>query len=154
MYNYDCRRCFNHCKNFKGPSFKHFGAILILVLILAGCSNSEEVKSQKIAIAFGTDLYTVDTEEVDKYKSILNSNIYNAKELYETIQINDADFKSLMTEDAYDTLLSNRENLIFAHACYNGNYTMQVKEFKLSENKNDIENDIAEYDFQAQIKII
>ena len=115
---------------------------------------SEELRTQNTAKDFLMDLYTVDAKEVENYKSILNLNTIDAKVLAEALQINDEVLKSLMTDDAYDTLFKNREKLIFTQACYKENYTMQVIEIQLSENKNDIENNEAGYNFEVQLKFI
>lgn len=115
---------------------------------------SEEMRAQEIAKDFIMDLYTVDAKEVDNYESILNMNTLDAKALSEAIQINDEVLKSLMTVDAYDTLQNNRQNLLFTEACYKGKYTMQVAEIQLSENKNNIENNEAGYNFEIQHRLI
>ncbi|WP_326908858.1 hypothetical protein [Sedimentibacter sp. MB31-C6] len=115
---------------------------------------SEEMRAEEIAKDFIMDLYTVDAKETDNYESILNMNTVDAKALTEATQINDEVLKSLMTVDAYDTLLNNRENLLFAQACYKGNYTMRVAEIQLSENKNNIENNESGYNFEVLLNII
>ncbi len=115
---------------------------------------SEEIEAQETAKRFIIDLYTVDTKEVDNYKFLLNSNTLNPEELAKAMQINDEVIKSLMTDSAYNTLLKNRENLKLAQACHEGNYTMQVVGLQLSENKNNIENNEAGYNFEVQLKLI
>jgi hypothetical protein len=115
---------------------------------------TEEMRAQEIAKDFIMDLYTVDTKEVDNYESIRKMNTLDAKALTEATQINDEVLKSLMTVDAYDNLLNNRQNLLFTEACYKGKYTMQVAEIQLSENKNNIENNEAGYNFEIQHRLI
>lgn len=98
------------------------------------------------------DLYTVNIEEIDNYKSLLTLNPLEAGDLYDEVQINDEVLKSLMTEAAYESLLRNRENLKFTEICYRKNYTMDVSQIQLREHKT--EADKAAYDFEAQIKLI
>ncbi len=117
-------------------------------------NNSKEFVAAEIAKAFLTDLYTVDSKEVDNYKYLLNLNTTDEKALSDAMQINDEVLKSLMTDEAYDILVKNRENLWFAKACHEGNYTMQVSEIQFSENKNNIEKDEAGYNFQVLSKVI
>ena len=59
-----------------------------------------------------------------------------------------------MTDDAYETLLKNRENLKFTEICYRENHTMEVMEVQLSDNKADIKNSEAVYNFETQLKLI
>lgn len=117
-------------------------------------SNSRELVAQEIAKAYLMDLYTVDSKEVDNYKSMLNVITSDAKALSDTMQTNDEVLKSLMTEKAYDTLIKNRQNLEFAKACYEGNNIMEVSEIQLSENKNNIGNNEAGYNFKVLLKYI
>ncbi len=132
-----------------------FWVILCLImLVMVGCSKNEEKKAQETAKDFVQDLYTVNIKEVENYKSLVNLNPLEVMDLYDEVQINDEVLKSLMTDDAYETLLRNRENLKFTEMCYRKNYTMQVTEIQLSENKADIEDDEAVYDFGLQIKLI
>lgn len=125
-----------------------------LYVVRSSVLYSEELRAQETAKDFITELYTVDAEEVDNYKSILNLNISDTEPFSEALQINDKALKSIMTDEAYDILLKNRWNLMFVQACYKENYTIQVAEFQLSENKNDIENNEAGYNFEVQLKLI
>lgn len=129
--------------------------IVVFIIIWSVVSSSvlytEEQRAQETAKNFITDLYTVDTEEVDNYKSMLNINTSDAEVFEKSLQINDEVLKSLMTSDAYDTMLKNRQNLMFAKTCFEGNKTMQVEYLKLSENKIDIENNEAGYDFEVKL---
>lgn len=116
--------------------------------------HSEEERAQEVAKAFITDLYTVNLQEVNNYDAALNLNTTDAKVLEEAMSINDEVIKSLMTESVYETLVKNRENLMFTKKCYEGNYTMQIEDTKLSENKNSIEKNEAGYNFELQLKYI
>lgn len=137
------------------PRIIHFSVILCLMtLVIVGCSKNEEKNAQEIAKDFVMDLYTVDMKEVENYKSLLNLNTFDSKLFTEAIQINDEILKSLMTDDAYETLLKNRDNLKFTEICYRKNHTIQVTEIQLSENKTDINNNEAEYNFETQLKLI
>lgn len=115
---------------------------------------SEEERAQEVGKTFINDLYTVNSQEINNYEKFLNLKTSDAKALSEAMTINDNGIKSLMTERAYDTLIKNRENLKFTNDCYEGNYTMEVEEIKLSENKNSIVNNEAGYNFELQIKYI
>lgn len=116
--------------------------------------HSEEERAQEVAKAFITDLYTVNLQKVNNYEAALNLNTTDAKVLAEAMSINDEVIKSLMTDSAYDTLVKNRENLMYTKKCYEGNYTMQIEEIQLSENKNSIEKNEAGYNFELQLKYI
>lgn len=128
--------------------------LCLIILILVGCSRNEEKNAQETVKDFVMDLYTVDIKEVENYKSLLNLNPLEVMDSYDEVQINDEVLKSLMTDDAYETLLKNRENLKFTEICYRENYTMQVAEIELSEHKNDIENNEVGYNFEVQLKLI
>lgn len=121
---------------------------------LKSLSKSTELLVQDIAKTFITDLYAVSSKEVDNYETILQSNFKDANALSEAMQINDDVLKSLMTSTAYETLVANRQNLMYAQAAYEGNYTVEVTDIQLSENKNNIEDNKAGYDFQVQLKNI
>lgn len=138
------------------PRIIRFSVILCLMtLVIVGCSKNEEKNAQETAKDFAMDLYTVDMKEVENYKSLLNLHTFDSKLFTEAIQINDEILKSLMTDDAYETLLKNRDNLKFTEICYRKNHTIQVTEIQLSENKTDIENnDEAGYNFEIQLKLI
>lgn len=127
-------------------------SILLVLLNLAGCAGPGE-DAQKAAEEFVTDIYAVSPEEVDNYKHLLSLNTADAKELAEAVQANDSILKSLMTGEAYVVLLKNRENLMFAQACYEGNYTIQVMELKLSENTYNIEENRAGYNYEVQLRL-
>lgn len=129
-------------------------AVLLISLSLTGCGNSAGKDAEKTAKEFGVDIYTVSSEEVDNYGKLLSLKTADSKELDEAIRANDNTIKALMTADAYDTLLKNRENLVFAQACYEGNYTIQVRDFRLSDNTYDIKENKAGYDYEAELKII
>lgn len=133
---------------------KLFVNLCLIILILVGCSKNAEKSSQETAKDFVIDLYTVNIIEVDNYKSLLNLNPLEAVDLYDEVQVNDEVLKSLMTDDAYETLLKNRENLKFTEICYRKNYTMQVADIQLTEHKTNIEDNEAVYNFEVQIKLI
>lgn len=136
-------------RNHNVTMFYHNNELVYVVSL--SVLYTEEQRAQETAKDFIIDFYTVDTEEVDNYKSMLNINTSDAEVFAESLQINDEVLKSLMTSDAYDTLLKNRQNLMFAKTCFEGNNTMQVENLKLSENKIDIENDEAEYGFEVKL---
>lgn len=112
---------------------------------------TEALRAQEIAKDFIRDLYTVYSTEVENYQSAAVNLIASDKELAEAMNINDEVLKSLMTEKAYEVFVNNRQNLMFAKAAYEGKYTMQVADIKLSENKNNIENNEAGYNFDLQL---
>lgn len=121
---------------------------------LNSLSKSTELLAQDTAKTFITDLYAVSSKEVDNYETILLSNFKDAKALSDAIQINDEVIKSLMTDEAYETLVANRQNLKYAQAAYESNYTVEVTDIQLSENKNNIKRNEAGYNFQVQLKNI
>ncbi|WP_313371233.1 hypothetical protein, partial [Sedimentibacter sp.] len=140
----------------KKPNNLFLIVLCLIILIFVGCSKNEEKNAQQIAKDFVEDLYTVSDEEVENYKSLLNVSPSEAMEMdvYNAVQINDDVLKSLTTEDAYETLLINRENLKFTVICYRANCTMQVTEIQLSENNADIDNNAADYNFEVNLKLI
>ncbi len=150
--------------NYRKPSFWILAASVVIVLIIVISFVTNPIKDEeyqlpvdeniKIINSFIMDLYTVNAKEIDNYKSVLNLNTSNPEELSKAMQINDEVIKLLMTDSAYSTLLKNRENLRFAQACHEGNYTMQVVGLQLSENKYNIENNEAGYNFEVQLKLI
>ncbi|HAQ41827.1 MAG TPA: hypothetical protein DCM73_14020 [Clostridiales bacterium] len=128
--------------------------VLLISLGLNGCRSSAGKDAEKTANEFGLDIYMVSSEEVDNYGKLLSLKTTDTKELDEAIRVNDNTLKDLMTADAYDKLLKNRENLIFAQACYEGRYTIQVSDLRLSENTYDIKENKAGYNYEAELKFI
>ncbi len=130
--------------------------LCLTLLVFAGCSKNEEKNAQQIAKDFITDLYTVSNEEVENYKSLRDVSPAEALEmdLSSAVQINDDILKSLMSEDAYEILLKNRDNLKLTELCYRKNRTIQAAEIRLSENNTDINKNKADYDFEIILRII
>lgn len=116
---------------------------------------TEELRAQEIAKDLLLDLYTVNAKEVENYESVLASSLSSdINKINEAVQINDEVLKYLMTEKAYENILKNRQNLMYAQAAYEGKYTMHVVNIKLSENKNNIENNEAGYDYEIMLGYI
>ncbi len=128
----------------------------LIALIFVGCSKNEEDNAQQVAKDFVEDLYAVSNEEVENYNSLLNSDPSESIEmnLYNAVQINDGALKLLTTENAYEVILKNRDNLKFTAICYEADCTMQVTGIQLSENKADIDNNTADYNFEVKLKLI
>ncbi|NYB75373.1 hypothetical protein HZF24_14590 [Sedimentibacter hydroxybenzoicus DSM 7310] len=133
-----------------------FIILCLIILIFAGCSKNEEENAQQVAKDFISDLYTVSSEEVGNYSSLKNASPSEAMELdlNTAVHVNDDILKSLMTEDGYEVLLKNRQNLKFTEICYRENFTMQVTGIQLSENYADIDNNEADYSFEVNLKLI
>lgn len=130
--------------------------LCLIILSFIGCSKNEKKNAQQIANNFISDLYTVSNEEIENYNSLLDVAPSEAMEMdvYNAVQINDDVLKALMTEDGYEILLKNRDNLKFTVICYRANCTMQVTEIQLSENNSDINNNEADYTFEVKLKLI
>lgn len=124
----------------------------LIILVLAGCTNSDEKAAQKAAKDFGTELYTVDSKKIDKYNAYLK--IKDDITAVMTLRSNDKALKSLMTEDGYTTLKTNGENTLYTRSCIKGNYTMQVTDLTLSENAYDIKENKASYNYTVKLKLI
>lgn len=130
--------------------------LCLIILSLVGCSKNEEANAQQVAKDFITDLYTVSNEEVENYESLTNISPEEATEMdwQSALQINDDILKSLMTDNGYELLMKNRDNLRFTEICHGANYTMQVAEIILSENNADIDNNEADYSFEVKLTLI
>ena len=128
--------------------------LCLIILVFAGCSKNTEDSAQETAKDFVMDLYTVNDIEIENYKSLLSLNPLEAMDLYDEVQINDEVLKSLMTDNAYERMLKNRENLKFTEICYRKNYTMQASEIKLAELNTNTEASEAVYNFEVQINLI
>lgn len=131
---------------------KMLSILSLVTLILVGCSGSDENNAQKVAEEFGAKLYTVDLKKIDDFNALMK--IKNVQSLAETIQSNDKTIKSLMTEEGYNTLVANRDNTLNTQNCVEGNYTMQVIDFTLSQNAYDIKENKAGYNFETKLKFI
>lgn len=127
-------------------------ALSLAVIILAGCSSLDEKNAQKAAKVFGTELYTVDSKKIENYNAALKTG--DSAAYVKTLLENDKALKSLMTEDGYETLVSNRENISFTQLCIKGNYIMQVTDLTLSKNAYDIKENKASYNFTVKLKLI
>lgn len=131
---------------------KLFGILSLITTILVGCNSSEEANAEKIAKEFAEELYTVDSDKIDSYNTL--KKIENTQSLIETMESDNKTLKALTTEDAFDQLVSSRQIHMNTEMCASGNYTMQVTEFTLSENKYDVKEDKAGFDFEVKLKLI
>lgn len=131
---------------------KLLSILLLVTLGLVGCSGSDESAAKKVAIEFGTDLYTVDSKKINDYNALMK--IENVQSLAEAMQYNDKTIKSLMTEDGYKALVANRDNTLNAESCAKGNYTIQVTDLTLSQNTYDMKENKAGYYFDTKLKFI
>ena len=131
---------------------KLFGILYLATLILVGCSGSDENNAQKVAKEFGMELYRVDSNKINDYNNLIKSK--DAQTLAETMQSNDKNIKSLMTEEGYNFLVANRFNTLNTQGCAEGNYTMQVTDLTLSKNAYDIKENKAGYNFEIKLKFI
>lgn len=135
-------------------SINLFVVLCLVTLIIGGCSKTEEKSVQKTAEDFVTELYTVDSKEIENYNNLLSLETIDPQVLAEAIESNDVEIKSLMTEKAYKIFAQNRQNFKFADYCIKGNYTMQVIDISLSERTPSTDEDSAGYNFEAKIKFI
>lgn len=124
----------------------------LIILVLAGCSSSDEKDAQKAAKNFGNEIYTVDSNKIDKYNAY--AKIKDDITAVMTLRTNDKALKSLMTEDGYTILKTNGENILYTRSCIKGNYTMQVIDLTLSENAYDIKENKASYNYTVKLKLI
>lgn len=131
---------------------KLLSILLLVTLGLVGCSGSDESAAKKVAIEFGTDLYTVDSKKINDYNALMK--IENVQSLAEAMQYNDKTIKSLMTEDGYKALVANRDNTLNAESCAKGTYTIQVTDLTLSQNTYDMKENKARYYFDTKLKFI
>lgn len=129
------------------------GVLSLITLVLVGCSSSDEKNAQKAAKEFGTELYTVDANKIENYNALLKKGDKDIAKLAEEYQSNDKAIKSLMTEDGYKTLFSNRGTILFTQLCIKGNYTMQVTDLTLSKKAYDIKDNKASYNFTVKLKL-
>lgn len=131
---------------------KSIGILLLMALVLVGCSSSDENDARKVASKFGKELYTVDSKKIDDYNAMTNLN--DVKSISEAMRSNDRSLRALMTDNAYDILISSRSNTINIQGCAASNYTMKVTDLILSKNVYDIKENKAGYYFEAKLKII
>ena len=129
---------------------KLFSILSLVTLILVRCSDSNENNAQKVAKEFGMELYRVDSNKINDYNNLIKSK--DVQVLAETMQSNDKTIKSLMTEDGYNSFVANRFNTLNTQGCAEGNYTMQVTDFTLSQNAYDIKENKAAYNFETKLK--
>ncbi|MDF2883552.1 MAG: hypothetical protein K0R54_4109 [Clostridiaceae bacterium] len=131
---------------------KLLSVLLLVTLVLVGCSGSDESNAQNVAKELGTELYTVDSKKINDYNAL--KKIENVQSIAEAMQSNDKTIKSLMTEDGYNILVANRDNTLNTQGCTEGNYTMQVTDLALSKNAYDIKENKAGYYFETKLKFI
>jgi len=135
-------------------SINLFVVLCLVTLIIGGCSKTEEKSVQKIAEDFVTELYTVDSKEIENYNNLLALKTNDVQVLTEAMESNDKEIKSLMTEKAYKIFTQNRKNLMFTTYCVKGNCTMQVIDISLSERTSNTDEDSVGYNFEVKIKFI
>jgi hypothetical protein len=128
-------------------SIKLLAILFLITLPSIGCSNKDERNSKKVAEEFGRNLYTVDAKQVAEYKELTDLS-------YETIQSLDKHIRPLMTENEYETLVANRQNIMNLQGCAINDYTMQVTDFILTENFYDGKQNKAGYNYEAKLKFI
>lgn len=131
---------------------KIISVLSLIIFVLAGCSNSDEKAAQKAAKNFGNEIYTVDSNKIDKYNAYVK--IKDDITAVMTLRSNDKALKSLMTEDGYTTLKAGGENILYTKLCIKGNYTMKVVDLTLSENTYDIKENKASYNYTVKLKLI
>jgi uncharacterized lipoprotein NlpE involved in copper resistance len=131
---------------------KLFSIITLFTLILVGCSNSDENNAKKVAKEFVTKLYTVDTKKINDYNSLLKSQ--DAKAIAESIQSHDKSIISLMTDEAYKTLVANRDNVLSTEASVKGDYTLEVTQLTLTKTSSDSKENKLAYSVETKLKFI
>lgn len=123
-----------------------------ILIILPGCSSSAEDTAEKAAKALIEELYTVNSEKVSKFNDLMKEQ--NNQSFIETMQSNDKTLRSLMTEDEYNKLVSNRQNIAIVQGCFVSDCTMQVTDIALSKNTYDTKENKAGFNFEAKLKLI
>ena len=126
--------------------------ICLTVLTLVGCNESNENNPEKTAETFVMEHYKVDSTEVENFNNFLDLQTMDSQELTKAIEANDGVIKPLMTEKAYNILVMNRENLMYAMYCSLNDYTIEIKDINFEQISNK-ENKI-EYNFDVEIKLI
>lgn len=126
--------------------------IYLAVLTLVGCNESNENNPEKVAETFITEHFTVDSTEVENFNDFLDLLTMDSQELTKAIEANDGVIKPLMTEKAYNILVMNRENLMFAMYCSLNDYTIEIKNINFDEISNE-ENKV-DYNFDVEIKFV
>jgi hypothetical protein len=139
---------------------KLLSILFLITLILVGCSSNNENNAKTVAEKFGRNLYTVDSKKVAEYNTLndyIGTNI-KADEVIKlfnkVIQSIDKNIQPLMTEAAYKSLYSNREDIMNTQGCAINNYTMQVTDFTLTKNFYDAKQNTAEYYYTTKLKFI
>lgn len=135
---------------------KLFSILLLITLILVGCSGSDESNAKKVAEKFGKTLYTVDAKQVAEYKKFIDdsSKGVGITKSYETIQSLDKNIQLFMTKSGYDDLIANRFDTINPNGCAINNCTMQITNFILTQNYYDSKENTAGYYYEVKLKFI
>jgi hypothetical protein len=124
------------------------------IFILAGCDKSADTGNQAVAEKFVMEMYTIDVEKVKNYNRFLDLKPADEKELAEAIEANDEVVKSLMTDKAYNVLVSNRQNFMFAQHCALNNCTIKVLDVIFSEKESGVEENKADYNFEVKVQFV
>lgn len=131
---------------------KLLSMLFLISIIFIGCNSSNENNAKKVAEEFVRNLYTVDSKKVADYNAL--SNIGTLQSLEKTIQTLDKAIQPLMTEKGYKKLVANRDDIFNVQGCAINNYTMQVTEFDFTNSFYDSKQNIAEYYYEAKLKLI
>jgi len=68
-------------------SINLFIVLCLVTLIIGGCSKTEEKSVQKTAEDFVTELYTVDSNEIENYNNLLALKTNDVQVLNEAMEI-------------------------------------------------------------------
>lgn len=147
-----------------------FSILLLIALILVGCSSSDESNAKEVAEEFVRNIYTVDAVKVAKFKkldgqippgqSIIGEGVPKGsktgpnEEYTKITQSLNKNIEPLMTKAGYESIVMNQHNLLTTRICVEGNYTAQVTDFTLDKNVYGENEDKVRYRYEVKLKFL
>lgn len=139
---------------------KRFGKILSMILVvfvllsLMGCcrKDNDDLNAQNAIKKFINTYYTIDKTDMERYKEIVfPGKSESMKKQISSYQKSTEEFKSLLTDKAYQNLTIDRKSYGRVKEAYKGKYYMTVKSIKLDKQSKDEKLQTIEYYYNLEL---
>lgn len=114
--------------------------VVFILLSLMGCSrkDNDDSNAQNAIKKFVNAYYTIDKTDIERYKEIVfPGKSESMKKQISSYQRSTEEFKSLLTDKAYQNLTINRMSYGRVKEAYKGKYYVTVKSIKLEKQSKD-----------------
>lgn len=130
------------------------GGLIIAAFLVAYSGIPDKYMANHLAQKFGQNLYTVTPEKISDYNNAFGQNSADMTKVIQNVQALYKDMKPLMTAKAYDSLIANREYVVFVQGCLQHNCTLEFENITLTQQFYDKKENKIGNDYDAKVKII